>query len=210
MAFVQNKSLSDDNDEILRLQGVGWMTRKAISIATLYLDVNHFTEDGIEQIIIDQTITGGIKGTKEHRKFDWVERPHEDHIFGPVLGKSSRFTLDEIEQDWLKQNWLEESFLDGKIIYTRAASDTAKSGKTWSAQQVSQPSAVDLGHPNRHSRPGASSKSMGRSAIPDMYTSLVRTGRSSRTDWYMITVRHHSPLPDFVRRSDSSTTEGPL
>ncbi len=112
------------------------MTRKAISIATLYLDVSHFTEDGIEQIVIDQTITGGIKGTKEHRRFDWVERPHEDHIFGPVLGKSNRFTLDEIEQDWLKQDWLEESFLDGKIIYTRAMSDTAKSGRTWTAQQV--------------------------------------------------------------------------
>ena len=136
MTLVQNKTLSDDNDEILRLQGVGWMTRKAISIATLYLDVRHFTEDGIEQIVIDQTITGGIKGTKEHRRFDWVERPHEDHIFGPVLGKSNRLTLDEIEQDWLKQDWLEESFLDGKIIYTRATSDTEKSGRTWTAQQV--------------------------------------------------------------------------
>ncbi|KAM5531875.1 hypothetical protein V8D89_014429 [Ganoderma adspersum] len=134
--YIMNKTLSDDNDEILRLQGVGWMTRKAISIATLYLDVRHFTEDGIEQVVIDQTITGGIKGTKEHRRFDWVERPHEDHIFGPVLGKSNRLILDEIEQDWLKEDWLEESFLDGKIIYTRATSDTEKSGRTWTAQQA--------------------------------------------------------------------------
>ncbi len=135
----QNKTLSDDSDEILRLQGVSWFTRKAIAMATLYLDIKHFKDDsGIEHIDIDQTITGGIKGTNEHRILDWTERPHEDHVFGPVLSKSRRVTLDDVEREWLKKDWLEESFADGHIIYTCAKSDSAKSGTTWSSEQVSR------------------------------------------------------------------------
>ncbi|RPD64978.1 hypothetical protein L226DRAFT_541575 [Lentinus tigrinus ALCF2SS1-7] len=135
--FIMNKDLSDDSDEILRLQGVGWFTRKAIGMATLYLDVKHYKEDdGIEHIDVAQTITGGIKGTNEHRILDWTEREHEDHIFGAVLSKSRRVTLDDVEREWLKRDWLDESFADGHIIYTCAKSDTAKSGRTWSSEQV--------------------------------------------------------------------------
>ncbi|KAI0756596.1 hypothetical protein C8Q80DRAFT_1091240 [Daedaleopsis nitida] len=135
--FIMNKTLSDDSDEILRLQGVSWFTRKAIGMATLYLAIKHFTEDGIEHVDIEQTITGGIKGTNEHRILDWTERTHEDHVFGPVFSKSRRVSLDEVEKEWLKKDWsLAESLVDGKIIYTTAKSDTSKSGKTWSTEQV--------------------------------------------------------------------------
>ena len=134
----QNKSLSDDTDEILRLQGVGWFTRKAIAMATIYLDVRHYTDDtGVEHIDIDQTLTGGISGTSEYRILDWTEREHEDHVFGAVLSKSRRVTLDELLRDWLKKDWLDESLVEGKIINTTAKSNTAKSGRTWSSEQVS-------------------------------------------------------------------------
>ncbi|TBU48214.1 hypothetical protein BD309DRAFT_349362 [Dichomitus squalens] len=133
--YIMDKSLSDDNDEILRLQGVSWWTRKAISVATLYLDVKHFTEDGVEHIEIVQTLSG-VKGTTENRILDGEERPHEDHVFGAVLSTSRRVTLDEIEYDHLKKDWSDDSFADGKIIYTQAKSDTSKSGKTWTAEQV--------------------------------------------------------------------------
>ena len=47
---------------------MGWMTRKLISVATITLDIKHYMEEGTEQIDIDQTPTGGIKG--DHRESD--------------------------------------------------------------------------------------------------------------------------------------------
>ncbi|KAI0800864.1 hypothetical protein C8Q74DRAFT_450529 [Fomes fomentarius] len=136
--FTMNKTLSDDSDEILRLQGVSWFTRKAISLATIYVTIKHYKdENGVEHIEADQTLTGGIKGTNEHRILDWTERTHEDHVFGPVLSKSRRVKLEEVEREWLKKDWLlDESLPDGLIIYTTAKSDTEKSGTTWTSEQV--------------------------------------------------------------------------
>ena len=113
-------------------------------MASVYLSVKHYKdENGIEHIDIDQTVTGGIKGTSEYRVLDWTERPHEDHVFGAVLSKSRRVPLNELEREWLKKDWADESFENGEIIYTCAKSDTAKSGRTWSSEQVSK-LAADL------------------------------------------------------------------
>jgi hypothetical protein len=85
LLFTQNKTLSDSSDRILELQGVGWLKRSAIAIATITLHVNHFKDDeGVEHIDIAQTLTGGIPGTSENRTLDWVERHKEDSIFGYV------------------------------------------------------------------------------------------------------------------------------
>ncbi|KAL7285215.1 hypothetical protein ACG7TL_000308 [Trametes sanguinea] len=124
---MASKTLSDDSDEILRLQGVSWFTRKAIGMATVYLDIKHYKdENGIEHIDIDQSVTGGIKGTSEYRALDWEERPHEDHVFGAVLSKSKRVPLAEVEREWMKKDWLEESLEDDQIIFTCAKADPSK------------------------------------------------------------------------------------
>lgn len=39
-------------------------------------------------IDIEQTATGGLKGTSEKRSLDWQPRPHKDHIFGSVEGRT--------------------------------------------------------------------------------------------------------------------------
>jgi len=77
--------LSDSSDRILELQGVSWFKRKAIELATITLNVNHY-DDGIEHINIDQTLTGGIPGNAEYRTLDWVERRKQDDLFG-FIGK---------------------------------------------------------------------------------------------------------------------------
>ncbi|OJT15812.1 hypothetical protein TRAPUB_3918 [Trametes pubescens] len=135
--FIMNKSLSDDTDEILRLQGVGWFKRKAIAMATLYLSVKHYKDEGgVEHIDIDQTLTGGIQGTNEYRILDGTERSHEDHVFGNVLSKSRRVSLAEVDREWLKKEWLDDSLENGAIIFTCAKSDTEKSGTAWSSEQT--------------------------------------------------------------------------
>ncbi|KAI9460994.1 hypothetical protein BJY52DRAFT_1203673 [Lactarius psammicola] len=134
--WVMNKTLSDDTDEILRLQGVGWWMRSAIGLATVTLYVKHFKdESGVEHIEIDQRLTGGIPGTFENRTLDWTPREHNDHLFGPVVGKSRRVKLDELDNEFLRKGWLQDTEQHG-AINAYAQSDTPKSGRTWIAEQI--------------------------------------------------------------------------
>lgn len=89
----QNKSLSDNIDPILTLQGISWFKRKAISFATVTLHVKQYTPPSSSStepthIDISQTVTGGMEGTKEERVLDWSERGHTDHLFGKLKGQS--------------------------------------------------------------------------------------------------------------------------
>jgi len=134
--YIMNKKLSDDTDEILRLQGVGWWTRLAISNATIYLDVRHYKdEQAVEHIDIVQTLSGGFGGTTEVRTLDWEERPHEDKIFGSVIGKSRRVSLTETEipEEFLRNGWTDDVQKHHTIhgIVVSAGTD-----KTWRAEQT--------------------------------------------------------------------------
>lgn len=133
---TQNKSLSDSSDEILRLQGVGWFTRKAIAAATIYIEVNHYKDDsGTEHIDIKQTLSGGLGGSQEDRTLDWQNREKTDKIFGAVIGKSRRVKLEDIDIDYLKNGWTSDVAECGSIE-SYVESDTPKSGTTWIAHQV--------------------------------------------------------------------------
>jgi len=113
--------------------------RSAIAFATLTLDIKHYkaTEDDdrskkdVERIDINQTLTGGIKGTTELRSLDWVEHSHYDHIFGNVMGKSRRVKLAEIEDEYLKTGWPEELVEEGLIESFVMSEENA-----WVATQV--------------------------------------------------------------------------
>ncbi|KFY31363.1 hypothetical protein V493_01175, partial [Pseudogymnoascus sp. VKM F-4281 (FW-2241)] len=66
--WTLNKRLSDDFDEVLTLQGIGWILRKAIGMASTTEQISQSKDEhGVEHITIHQTITGGIKTTPEHR-----------------------------------------------------------------------------------------------------------------------------------------------
>ncbi|KAH9984651.1 hypothetical protein BJV74DRAFT_583864 [Russula compacta] len=133
--WVMNKTLSDDTDEILRLQGLSWLTRRAIGLATITLYVKHYKDDdGVEHIDIDQRLTGGIPGTTENRILDWTFKEHSDHLFGPVLGRSRRLKVDEIENEFLRNGWLPDTVQHGGIN-SYVKSDTPKSGIKWIAEQ---------------------------------------------------------------------------
>lgn len=135
---MQNKTLSDQRtDTILQLQGVGWLKRKAIVYGTVTLAIKHTKDDeGIEQIHIEQTLTGGIPGTTEDRTLWWKERENEDHVFGPVVGKSRRVKAAELDIPFLKEGWTPDTIEHG-LIQSYVESDTPKSGTVWIANQVS-------------------------------------------------------------------------
>jgi hypothetical protein len=128
--------LSDDSDDILKLQGVSWFKRRAISMFTLTLGVKHYTDEaGNEHIDVEQTLSGGIKGTNEDRTLDWEERGEIDDVFGAVIGKSKKVKAEEVEDEFLKSGWTEDTFQDGLVLAVDW-SDTAKSGMEWRAEMV--------------------------------------------------------------------------
>ncbi|KAJ6604510.1 hypothetical protein DFH09DRAFT_1122931 [Mycena vulgaris] len=134
--FTMNKAMSGDTDEILRLQGVSWFKRKVISLGTVTLFIKHYKdEDGHERVDIDQTITGGIPGTREERLLTWTERSNEDHLFGAVIGKSRRVQASELEDEFLKKDWTADTLEHG-LIESYVYSDTPKSGTTWIGDQT--------------------------------------------------------------------------
>lgn len=80
--------------------------RRAISFATITLHVQETHAEGEPyKIDIEQTATGGIKGTTEKRVLDWQTREHEDHLFGKLTGRSRWISLDMVEDPFLKENW---------------------------------------------------------------------------------------------------------
>ncbi|KAJ7092578.1 hypothetical protein C8R44DRAFT_891035 [Mycena epipterygia] len=134
--FIMNKGMSGDTDRILTLQGVGWLKRKAISLGTVTLDIKHYKDDGgVEHVDIDQTLTGGIPGTREERILSWTERENEDHLFGAVIGKTRRVQASELEEEFLKKDWTADTLEHG-LIESYVYSDTPKSGTTWIADQT--------------------------------------------------------------------------
>ncbi|THG98369.1 hypothetical protein EW026_g3796 [Hermanssonia centrifuga] len=101
--YTQNKSLSDNTDEILRLQGVGLLVRKALGMATLYVTINHLNED---------------------------ETSVENKLFGPTISKTRRAKPEDLEEIYLKEGWSEATKEHG-IIHILNKSDTEKSKNTW-------------------------------------------------------------------------------
>ncbi|KIV99724.1 uncharacterized protein PV09_08654 [Verruconis gallopava] len=116
-----NKTQSDPFDDTLQLQGIGWLARKAISVASISLAIKQYIgDDGLEHIDIDQFATGGIK-TTELRIFDDVSREHKDMLFGLVQGRNRRIKLSSLSDEdpdeaYLKAGWSQDIVDDDEII----------------------------------------------------------------------------------------------
>ncbi len=143
----KNKSLSDSLEPALALQGIGWLTRKAIGVATVTQIVRQYegppsppstSAEPATHIDIEQRVTGGIQGTSEERCIDWLERGHTDWLFGTVAGKSRWMAAADIDDAFLAGGWLEgEHEAAGPAgethLYSMAAS---QDGGGWVAVQV--------------------------------------------------------------------------
>ncbi|KAL4988022.1 hypothetical protein BDW68DRAFT_177353 [Aspergillus falconensis] len=93
-SWTLDKPVSNNMDGILKLQGVSWLSRKAISAATLTLNFTSGVEpsqssgEPTVHLTMRQTLTGGIGASTEERIMDWVERERSNHIYGDVLSRS--------------------------------------------------------------------------------------------------------------------------
>ncbi|KIH91761.1 hypothetical protein SPBR_01978 [Sporothrix brasiliensis 5110] len=153
--WQMNKSLSGDFGAVLSLQGIGFLVRKAISAGTITLHVSQIqappsepSEDPIEgsaktenvtHINIDQTMTGGIKGTTERRCVDNRRREHSDWLFGHVVGRTLFYKgpgaavalAKDFPDAFLAEGWPE----DGEDLLVSYVKNLDKAGG-WEATQV--------------------------------------------------------------------------
>ncbi|EXJ85361.1 hypothetical protein A1O1_05725 [Capronia coronata CBS 617.96] len=96
--FVMNKTLSDDVDAMLTLQGLSWFTRHAIRLATVVITIKEYKPDAFYHI--DATsVASGLATTQENRILDWQTRDHADRIFGKVEGKSRMWKTGELSME---------------------------------------------------------------------------------------------------------------
>ncbi|CAH0051961.1 unnamed protein product [Clonostachys solani] len=111
-----NKQLSDNPEPVLQLQGIGFLTRKAIGVASISIEINQYNDtptppstftDPATFLSVSQSASG-LKGTSELRVLDDEIRDHTDWLFGSLKCHSRWVNVDEIiENDWLKHDWEE-------------------------------------------------------------------------------------------------------
>ncbi|KAH8806673.1 hypothetical protein DL96DRAFT_1765790 [Flagelloscypha sp. PMI_526] len=150
--FVINKTLSgnDGMTEILSLQGVPWILRKGISVATVTFNIKHYkTNTDTEQIDVVHTITGGIQGTTEERTLDDEQRHKKDYILGPTVGSTKRVTrVDEIPT-FSRDGWTADTLEKGLIIdITDSVPTNAR--KSWKLIQLW--GVQEISHQRRYTR----------------------------------------------------------
>lgn len=145
-----NKSLSDDTDSLLALQGLSWLTRRAIGLATVNLTIREYEESGTIHIDIT-SVAKGLSSTQEDRTLNWKDIPHQDKIFGKVLGRSRMINLnaggfdpqepyDEESKAFLQARTLKDgktpsSFEDQSALVQTFAKNQ-DSGYGWTAEQI--------------------------------------------------------------------------
>ncbi|KAK4075493.1 uncharacterized protein Triagg1_4614 [Trichoderma aggressivum f. europaeum] len=134
-----NKTLSDSSEPVLSLQGVGYLVRKGIGLATITIEVEQYegppkppntAADVVTHIDIKQSASG-LSSTQENRCLDNFPRDHTDWLFGTVTGRSRWVSLDEVTDEYLKKGWEVEG--GGQSFITNIAENKEKG---WVAEQV--------------------------------------------------------------------------
>ncbi|KAL2837113.1 hypothetical protein BJY01DRAFT_251629 [Aspergillus pseudoustus] len=107
-AWVMDKGRSNNIDGVLTLQGVGWLKRKAMLVATVTLRNTLAENKGSTshplKLVTGLTVTGGIPGAMEARVFDWADKHHDDNVFGNVIIRTQLLKAVQNSEGTLRAN----------------------------------------------------------------------------------------------------------
>ena len=127
--WTLNKSLSDDYTQVLALQGVNALIRKAIGTASVHLTITQLSE---KEVRMEQTATAAsIPGTTEEYILDWEWRKNHDAFFGDIEGRSRWITIAGAKQNGAEGDWKEDDS-GGKLIQAVGK----KPDDTWTATHL--------------------------------------------------------------------------
>lgn len=121
-----------DLDKLLESLGIGFIKRRAIQNVNITQSIKHYKdEQGVEHIDIK-----GKSGRGSSRTLDWKEVEQDEPLFGEVLIKSQRLEkVESLTNSLLTEGWSADTFEFG-VIHSVLRSDTVKTSKVWSADQV--------------------------------------------------------------------------
>jgi len=123
---------------MLALQGVGWLTRKILSNATITVSIKHYKDEGgVEHVDIQQAVTGGITASPECKVLNWAWVKVDLNLFGPIIGRSRRVPIADVTDKYLNSGWSPDVSRDG-AIETYAETDKEKSSYSWKSDVVSE------------------------------------------------------------------------
>ncbi|RDW59259.1 hypothetical protein BP5796_12183 [Coleophoma crateriformis] len=99
--WAMNRKLSGDYDPVLKLQGVNWLMRKVLSMASVTVTIKEWEEGGLTHIHVENRPASGLPPTTEDRIFDYkgIELAHP--LFGKVRSQTrwaGAADLDEVDE----------------------------------------------------------------------------------------------------------------
>lgn len=104
----QSKTLSDNINPSLELQGIPWIIRKAISFATITGKVTQTKDrNSVTCIQIAQTASDGIKGKTKIHRLNGTDYFHSSGVFGTQVMNANWVCRNSADwhglQDWVRE-----------------------------------------------------------------------------------------------------------
>ncbi|EPS39159.1 hypothetical protein H072_7096 [Dactylellina haptotyla CBS 200.50] len=122
--YNMNRTLSGDTDTILSLQNIGWLKRKALSVAPVTITITHYPETGV--INVDSNALNVIKSS-EDMHIDGKPYEQNHPLWGPLKLTTQKIKLSELDDEKLKEGWVDEELL--QVVATHEA-------QKWIATQI--------------------------------------------------------------------------
>ncbi|KAJ6264632.1 hypothetical protein Dda_0781 [Drechslerella dactyloides] len=109
-SYVMNRTLSGDTDKILSLQGVGWLLRKSLGLATVTINLTHKASDDVINI---HSVAAGVISTNEDLHLDGkaYERT-KDKVWGNFQVTAQKKQLSEIDDEQLREGWAGDEVIE--------------------------------------------------------------------------------------------------
>ncbi|KAJ5913040.1 hypothetical protein N7504_001923 [Penicillium tannophilum] len=105
-SWAANNDLSESSAEILKAQGVNWLTRKVIAMANVTLVINQRKDENGDILLdIENKPGGGLPTTQEKRVLNWKPVELNHGLFGNIRGRSRICKLADLDDDYLRQGW---------------------------------------------------------------------------------------------------------
>lgn len=127
--MLQNKKISDSLDDALSLQGIGFVIRSGLKVASPKYDIKQ-THDGDVTILETHQSGTGVKDETETKRYDGTTTTQNSWFFGGDIDLSAYWVeVASIQEEYLREGWVDD---EPKLIGSRMENKA----KGWVSKQV--------------------------------------------------------------------------